>query len=103
MFFKYKESLEVNRKRTTLETIHKRKEVVEEWLATPGIDFERNYVFIVEADFNFQICRTYEWPKKGTSVKQKPTKIEVFPLLFLGGGNFSRRCLGFVCQKTSNP
>ena len=88
MFFKYKESLEVNRKRTTLETIHKRKEVVEEWLATPGIDFERNYVFIVEADFNFQICRTYEWPKKGTSVKQKPTKIEVFPLLFLGRGQF---------------
>jgi transposase len=46
-----------------------RKEKVEEWNATPGLDFCKNCVFIDEAGFNLHTQRNHGRSRKGTPAK----------------------------------
>jgi transposase len=52
-----------------------RRERVEEWEATPGLDYSKNCVFIDEAGFNLHTQRNYGRSRKGTPAKGiVPTK-----------------------------
>jgi len=46
-----------------------RRERIEEWEATPELDYGKNCVFIDEAGFNLQTQRNYGRSRKGTPAK----------------------------------
>ncbi|CEP13804.1 hypothetical protein [Parasitella parasitica] len=56
-------------KRNDPDTIENRKTTVESWIATTDMDFEKNCVFLDEADFNLNITRNRGWSKKDKPAK----------------------------------
>ncbi|CEP09474.1 hypothetical protein [Parasitella parasitica] len=55
-------------------TLKARRNVVQQWMDDPMIEFESNCVFIDEAGFNMHITRTRGWSIKGTPAINKAPK-----------------------------
>lgn len=64
--------------------IRLRREKVEQWEATPGLDYSKNCVFIDEAGFNLHTQRNYGRSRKGTPAKGIVPTVKGITITILG-------------------